>query len=60
MGTSCTSVQHGVYVLHYNPAILSLGEEQDLACICRSLVQGALAWIWAQCARAVPIPGFKN
>ncbi|MHA7985882.1 aldo/keto reductase [Rathayibacter sp. CAU 1779] len=26
----------------------------------RSLVQGALAWIWARSDRAVPIPGFRN
>ncbi|MDA4845381.1 aldo/keto reductase [Hoeflea poritis] len=26
----------------------------------RTLVQGALAWIWAQSDRAVPIPGIRN
>ena len=26
----------------------------------RTLAQGALAWIWAQSERAVPIPGFKT
>ncbi|MHB8059588.1 MAG: aldo/keto reductase [Gaiellaceae bacterium] len=26
----------------------------------RSLVQGALAWIWARSERTVPIPGFKS
>lgn len=26
----------------------------------RSLVQGALAWIWARNARTIPIPGFKD
>jgi len=26
----------------------------------RSVVQGALAWIWAQSDRIVPIPGFRN
>jgi aryl-alcohol dehydrogenase-like predicted oxidoreductase len=26
----------------------------------RTLVQGALAWIWARHERTVPIPGFKN
>ena len=26
----------------------------------RSLVQGCLAWIWAQSDRTIPIPGFKN
>lgn len=32
----------------------------DLASDGRSLVQGALAWIWARSDRAVPIPGFRN
>lgn len=32
----------------------------DLASDGRSLVQGALAWIWARSERAVPIPGFRN
>ena len=26
----------------------------------RSLVQGALAWIWARSEKTVPIPGFKT
>jgi aryl-alcohol dehydrogenase-like predicted oxidoreductase len=26
----------------------------------RSLVQGALGWIWARSGRTVPIPGFKS
>jgi aryl-alcohol dehydrogenase-like predicted oxidoreductase len=26
----------------------------------RSLVQGALAWIWGKSERTIPIPGFKN
>lgn len=26
----------------------------------RSLVQGALAWIWAESGRTIPIPGFKT
>lgn len=26
----------------------------------RTLAQGALAWIWAQSERTIPIPGFKN
>ena len=26
----------------------------------RTLVQGALAWLWARSPRAIPIPGFKN
>lgn len=26
----------------------------------RSLVQGAIAWVWAQNARLIPIPGFKD
>jgi aryl-alcohol dehydrogenase-like predicted oxidoreductase len=26
----------------------------------RTLTQGALGWIWARSARAVPCPGFKN
>jgi aryl-alcohol dehydrogenase-like predicted oxidoreductase len=26
----------------------------------RTLVQGALAWIWARSGRTIPIPGFKN
>ena len=26
----------------------------------RSLVQGALAWLWARSPRAIPIPGFKS
>ncbi len=26
----------------------------------RSLVQGALAWIWGRSERTIPIPGFKN
>jgi aryl-alcohol dehydrogenase-like predicted oxidoreductase len=26
----------------------------------RTLVQGALAWIWARSERAIPIPGFKT
>lgn len=26
----------------------------------RTLAQGALAWIWAHDARAVPLPGFRN
>jgi aryl-alcohol dehydrogenase-like predicted oxidoreductase len=26
----------------------------------RTLVQGALAWIWARSERTVPIPGFKS
>ncbi len=26
----------------------------------RSMVQGALAWIWARSERAIPIPGFKS
>lgn len=26
----------------------------------RSLVQGALAWLWAKSPRNIPIPGFKN
>jgi aryl-alcohol dehydrogenase-like predicted oxidoreductase len=26
----------------------------------RSLVQGALGWIWARSERAIPIPGFRN
>jgi aryl-alcohol dehydrogenase-like predicted oxidoreductase len=26
----------------------------------RTLVQGALAWIWARSGRAIPIPGFKT
>jgi aryl-alcohol dehydrogenase-like predicted oxidoreductase len=26
----------------------------------RTLVQGALAWIWARSKRAIPIPGFKS
>lgn len=26
----------------------------------RSYVQGALAWIWARSARAVPVPGFRS
>lgn len=32
----------------------------DLASDGRSLVQGALAWIWARSERAIPIPGFRN
>ena len=26
----------------------------------RSMVQGALAWIWARSTRTIPVPGFKN
>jgi aryl-alcohol dehydrogenase-like predicted oxidoreductase len=26
----------------------------------RTLAQGALAWIWARCPRAVPIPGLRT
>jgi Aldo/keto reductase family len=26
----------------------------------RTLVQGAIAWIWARDERTIPIPGFKN
>jgi aryl-alcohol dehydrogenase-like predicted oxidoreductase len=26
----------------------------------RTLVQGALAWIWGQSERTIPIPGFKT
>jgi aryl-alcohol dehydrogenase-like predicted oxidoreductase len=26
----------------------------------RTLVQGALAWIWARSERTIPIPGFKT
>lgn len=32
----------------------------DLSSDGRSLVQGALAWIWARSDRAIPIPGFRN
>jgi aryl-alcohol dehydrogenase-like predicted oxidoreductase len=32
----------------------------DLTSDGRSLVQGALAWIWARSDRAIPIPGFRN
>ncbi len=115
----CTAVQHGMNVFHYDPAMLALCDEVDLACICRkplaqglltgkyhagtrlpaddirssgvswlvyfqdgkpsaewlsrldaireiltsggrTLVQGALAWIWGRSERTVPIPGFKT
>ena len=26
----------------------------------RTLVQGALAWLWAKKERLIPIPGFRN
>jgi aryl-alcohol dehydrogenase-like predicted oxidoreductase len=32
----------------------------DLTSDGRSLVQGALAWIWTRSDRAIPIPGFRN
>lgn len=32
----------------------------DLTTGGRSLVQGALGWIWARSERAIPIPGFRN
>jgi aryl-alcohol dehydrogenase-like predicted oxidoreductase len=115
----CASVQHGMNVFHYDPAILALCEAANIACICRkplaqgllsgkytagtqmpaddirssdaswlvyfqdgkpssewlakldalrqvltsggrSLVQGALAWIWGRSERTIPIPGFKT
>jgi aryl-alcohol dehydrogenase-like predicted oxidoreductase len=115
----CTSVQHGMNVFHYDPAMLALCDAANIACICRkplaqgllsgkysagtqmpaddirssdaswlvyfkdgkpsaewlakldalrqvltsggrSLVQGALAWIWARSERTIPIPGFKS
>ena len=31
-----------------------------LVCDGRTLVQGALAWVWARSKQAVPIPGFKT
>ena len=33
---------------------------EDLTSDGRSLVQGALAWIWTRSDRAIPIPGFRN
>jgi aryl-alcohol dehydrogenase-like predicted oxidoreductase len=115
----CASVQHGMNVFHYDPAMLALCQAANIACICRkplaqgllsgkysagtqmpaddirssdaswlvyfqdgkpspewlgkldalrqvltsegrSLVQGALAWIWGRSGRTIPIPGFKN
>jgi len=115
----CATVQHGMNVFHYDPAMLALCEAANLACICRkplaqgllsgkytvgtqmpaddirssdaswlvyfkdgkpsaewlakldalrqvltsggrSLVQGALAWIWGRSERTIPIPGFKT
>jgi aryl-alcohol dehydrogenase-like predicted oxidoreductase len=115
----CASVQHGMNVFHYDPAMLALCKTANIACICRkplaqgllsgkytadmqmpaddirsssaswliyfkdgkpsaewlakldalrqvltsggrSLVQGALAWIWGRSERTIPIPGFKT
>jgi aryl-alcohol dehydrogenase-like predicted oxidoreductase len=115
----CASVQHGMNVFHYDPAMLALCRAANMACICRkplaqgllsgkysagtqmpaddirssnvswlvyfrdgkpsaewlakldalrevltsggrSLVQGALAWIWGRSGHTIPIPGFKT
>jgi aryl-alcohol dehydrogenase-like predicted oxidoreductase len=45
-----------------NPEFLErLGAVRDvLASNGRTLVQGALAWIWARSERTIPVPGFKT
>ncbi len=45
----------------FNPTLNQLDAIREiLTSNGRSLVQGALAWIWARSARTIPIPGFKT
>ena len=54
--TDCTRAHsaHGYCAMHYKRKTRT-GTTDG-----RTLVQGALAWIWARSATAVPIPGFKT
>ncbi len=46
---------------HFQKRFQVLDDLRDaLTCDGRSMVQGALAWIWARSERTIPIPGFKS
>jgi aryl-alcohol dehydrogenase-like predicted oxidoreductase len=45
----------------FAPTLAQLDKIRDILTIDgRSLVQGALAWIWARSEKTIPIPGFKT